>query len=279
MNWIFTADGLPKNDYAPCKCSLPDVIYGAGSKQLFTQAMSTPRIAIVGARRASAYGRDVAYTLGLELAKAGYPVVSDLALGVAGAATRGALAACNTPPITVLPYGPTRCYPPSHRRLLENVLERANAVSVYPDSDKPRPPDQAYFNPLLVPLASYVLVVEATHSARSARYASLVPAGRLCAVPGPVNSPLSQLPNDLIVNHVAKAVRGAEDVLAFLPQQSEIPATENPEVLAALAEGPMALVDLHAATSLALPLLGKQLFSLVNSGAVSRLPGSRFGLQ
>ena len=75
-----------------------------------------PRVAIVGTRRCTRYGRDVARELGRDLAAAGVSVVSGLALGIDGAAHAGALAAEAAPPIGVVGSGLDVVYPRRHAR-------------------------------------------------------------------------------------------------------------------------------------------------------------------
>ena len=76
---------------------------------------------VVGARRASSYGREVARELGRELAAAGLVVVSGLAFGIDACAHRGALEAGRT--VAVLGCGPDVAYPAAHRSLWRRICE------------------------------------------------------------------------------------------------------------------------------------------------------------
>ena len=76
---------------------------------------------IVGARRATSYGREIARELGRELAAAGMVVVSGLAFGIDACAHRGALDAGRT--IAVLGCGPDVAYPAGHRSLWRRICE------------------------------------------------------------------------------------------------------------------------------------------------------------
>ena len=83
---------------------------------------SRPMVAVVGSRRASAYGRQVARVLGEELAKAGVGVLSGMARGVDAAAHEGALAG-GGPTVAVWGAGPDRVYPREHRQLADAIAE------------------------------------------------------------------------------------------------------------------------------------------------------------
>ncbi len=74
-------------------------------------------LAVVGTRRSTSYGRDATRKLVSDLATAGVTIVSGLALGIDGAAHRGALAATGGPPVAVVGSGLDVVYPPSHRQL------------------------------------------------------------------------------------------------------------------------------------------------------------------
>src|SRR5207247_6942516 len=87
----------------------PAVLFSAGD----LGALEGPRVAIVGSRQCTRYGRDLAHELGHDLASVGVRVVSGLALGVDGSAHRGALAAGGgaAPPVAVVGSGLDVVYP------------------------------------------------------------------------------------------------------------------------------------------------------------------------
>ena len=85
---------------------------------------------MVGARRASSYGREVARALGADLAAAGMTVVSGLAFGIDACAHRGALETGLT--VAVLGCGADVAYPASHRSLWRRVQERGLVLSELP---------------------------------------------------------------------------------------------------------------------------------------------------
>jgi DNA processing protein len=120
-----------------------------------------PAVAIVGARAASAEGMARAHRLARHLAGRGVDVVSGGALGIDGAAHRGALAAGGRTTV-VLGSGVDVAYPPRHAPLFRDVLAGGGAlVGLLPDGTEPRPGTFPQRNPLIAALADAVIVVEA----------------------------------------------------------------------------------------------------------------------
>ena len=167
---------------------------------------------IVGARRATSYGREIARELGRELAAAGMVVVSGLAFGIDACAHRGALDAGRT--IAVLGCGADTAYPAAHRSLWRRICEEGLVISELPPGAAPWRWTFPARNRIMAALAGMTVVVEA-----AARSGSLITAdlaadlGRdLGAVPGPVTSRASAGPNNLLAGG-ACVVRDAQDVL------------------------------------------------------------------
>jgi len=160
---------------------------------------SAKSVAIVGSRKATPYGRQVARLLGEELAGAGVIVISGMARGVDESAHRGALAAGGAS-WAVWGTGPDRVYPPEHRELAEELVENGALLTEYPPGTPPRRHHFPERNRILAGLAMAVVVVEA-----AARSGALVTArlgveeGReVLAVPGNIFSEVSVGPNTLI---------------------------------------------------------------------------------
>lgn len=188
-----------------------------------------PAVAVVGARRCSSYGRELAHALGRGLSAGGVPVVSGAALGVDGAAHRGALSVKSggAPTVAVLGSGIDRAHPGSNRRLIAAIAERGVIVSEYPPG---APPARFRFparNRLVAALASHVVVVEgAPGSGSIITVDHATDMGReVLAVPGPVTSPLSDVPHRLIRDGAA-LIRGAADVLASLGLDAGSPSVD-----------------------------------------------------
>jgi len=121
---------------------------------------SLPHVAIVGTRRASAIGREIARELGAGLATAGVVVVSGLALGIDGAAHQGALMAGVTPPVAVVGSGCDVPYPRDHRELWSSVAATGAVVSEAPMGARPEPWRFPARNRLIVAMSDLVVVVE-----------------------------------------------------------------------------------------------------------------------
>ncbi|HEY0255004.1 MAG TPA: DNA-processing protein DprA [Kofleriaceae bacterium] len=120
-----------------------------------------PAVAIVGARRATQRGMDTAHALSRHLSLRGVQVVSGGALGIDGAAHRGALAA-NAPTTVVLGSGCDIAYPDRHQKLFETVLASGGTIlSELPDGSQPRRGTFLARNKLIAALADVVVVVEA----------------------------------------------------------------------------------------------------------------------
>jgi DNA processing protein len=190
----------------------PWALIGRGEASLLAGLEPFAAVTIVGARRATSYGREVARELGRELAGAGMVVVSGLAFGIDGCAHRGALDAGRT--IAVLGCGPDIAYPASHRSLWRRIGEQGLILSELPPGATPWRWTFPARNRIMAALAGMTVVVEA-----AARSGSLITAdlaadlGReIGAVPGPVSSRASVGPNNLLAGG-ACVVRDAQDVL------------------------------------------------------------------
>ena len=174
------------------------------------------RVAVVGSRRATAYGRRVAAGLSGELARRGIEVVSGGARGVDTHAHLGALEAGGRT-VTVLGSGLLRPYPEENRDLFTRIAASGAVLSEFPLETGPKSENFPRRNRLISGLAAAVVVVEA-----ASRSGSLVTAahaleqGReVMAVPGPVSSPQSRGCHRLI-QQGAKLVHQVEDILEEL---------------------------------------------------------------
>ena len=199
-------EGLRDADDAPW------ALVGRGSPRLLDRLEPFEAVTIVGARRATSYGREIARELGRELAAAGMVVVSGLAFGIDGCAHRGALDAGRT--IAVLGCGPDVAYPSSHRSLWRRICEEGLAISELPPGATPWRWTFPARNRIMAALAGMTVVVEAATRSGSLITTDLAAdLGRdLGAVPGPVTSRASAGPNGLLASG-AHVIRDAQDVL------------------------------------------------------------------
>jgi len=176
-------------------------------------------VAIVGSRRATPYGLDVAETLAADLAARGVTVVSGLARGIDSAAHRGALRVGGRT-IAVLGSGVDVVYPPENRRLADEIVERGALLSQFAPGTPPLPYNFPTRNGVIAGLSLAVVVVEAAERSGSLITARLAAElGReVLAVPGRVTALESRGANRLIQDGAALAL-GWEDVIAALPDR------------------------------------------------------------
>ncbi|MEX1217106.1 MAG: DNA-processing protein DprA [Acidimicrobiales bacterium] len=180
------------------------------------------RVAIVGTRRATRYGIDVANEFARELSLAGVAVVSGLALGIDGAAHAGALAVDGAPPIAVVGSGLDHIYPRAHRALWRAVAERGVVMSEYPLGASAVAWQFPARNRIIAALADVVVVVE-SQSTGGALGTAVEAARRgrtVLAVPGPITAPSSAGTNQLLFDGCGP-VRDVGDVLLALGLQPE----------------------------------------------------------
>lgn len=156
-------------------------------------------VAVVGARAATRYGAYVAGELGVGLAERGHTVVSGAAIGIDGAAHRGALAVAG-PTVAVLACGVDRAYPACHEGLLSRIAATGLLVSEYPPGSVPGRNRFLVRNRLIAALAEGTVVVEAGIRSGAQRTAADARAlgKQLMAVPGPVTSGMSAGCHELI---------------------------------------------------------------------------------
>jgi DNA processing protein len=190
----------------------PWALIGRGDPGLLAGLEPFGTVTIVGARRATSYGREIGRELGRELAAAGMVVVSGLAFGVDACSHRGALDGGRT--IAVLGCGPDVVYPASHRSLWRRICEEGLVLSEFPPGAPPWRWTFPARNRIMAALAGMTVVVEAATRSGSLITADLAAdLGRdLGAVPGPVTSRASAGPNNLLADG-ARVVRDAQDVL------------------------------------------------------------------
>jgi len=262
------------NDLEP-----PAVVFMLGDERV----LDRPRVAVVGTRRCTRYGHELAQQVGNELAAAGVGVVSGLALGIDGAAHRGALEASGgggAPPIAVVASGLDVVYPKRHRALWERVAETGLLLSESPLGVQPAAWRFPARNRIIAALADAVVVVESGE--RGGSMYTVDQALRrdlpVMAFPGPVRSPASAGTNKLIFEGAA-IVRDSADILGGLgvvvppgrPRTTpHVPDGEKGRVVRALGWEPTSLDELVVRSSVDLPRLSVVLAELEADGWVTR---------
>lgn len=149
--------------------------------------------AIVGARKCSEYGEQMALLFAQRLAEAGIDIVSGMARGIDGAGHRGALNGGGAT-YAVLGCGADVCYPKEHKGLYRDILKRGGIISEYSPGTSPLPMYFPARNRIISGLSDLVLVIEARHRSGSLITADMaLEQGRdVYALPGPVTSALSR---------------------------------------------------------------------------------------
>jgi DNA processing protein len=194
----------------------PSVIFGRGDSGLLAGLPREDTVTIVGSRRPSGYGRDIATELGREIAAAGFAVVSGMAMGIDSCAHEGALDAGGLT-IAVLGTGVDVPYPPRATRLYERIVERGVVVSELPPGTQARRWMFPARNRIMAALGRMTVVVEARERSGSLITAEMAQDlnREVGAVPGRVASSPAAGTNGLL-HEGAHVIRGAQDVLDAL---------------------------------------------------------------
>jgi DNA processing protein len=255
----------------------PCAFFAEGRVELLGQ----PCLAIVGSRNATPRGRDDAHEFAHAISDAGVVVASGLALGIDGAAHRGALQGA-TSTVAVIGTGPDRVYPSPHADLAAEIAQRGCIVSEFPLGTPPLVRNFPRRNRLISGLARGVLVVEAAQRSGSlgTARAALEQNREVFALPGSIHSPLSKGCHWLI-KEGAKLVDCVDDVLqeigvreppAASPRQGE----SGDSVLDAMGTDAVTPEHIAQRTGLDAATLAARLSWLEIEGRVLPLPGGWF---
>jgi len=174
-----------------------------------------PSIAIVGARSCSDYGRQIAEFFARVLSEEGIQVISGMAVGIDGAAHRGAIQAGKST-YAVLGCGVNICYPSCNYRLYEMLLTQGGILSEFAPDERPKPYYFPMRNRIISALSNAVLVVEAKERSGSLITAELgLEQGKeIFAIPGRITDSLSRGCNQLIQQGAGMAI-SPEDILEY----------------------------------------------------------------
>uniref|UniRef100_A0A831TE30 DNA-protecting protein DprA n=1 Tax=Thermorudis peleae TaxID=1382356 RepID=A0A831TE30_9BACT len=243
-------------------------------------------IALVGTRRPTAYGKDVALQLSGELASRGVVIVSGLARGIDRVAHEAALDAGGRT-IAVLGSGIDVIYPPEHARLAERIAGQGALVTEFPPGEQPMAKNFPVRNRLISGLSLGVVVVEAPRKSGALITANFAAdQGRtVYAVPGPIFSPMSAGTLQLL-REGATPIGSAEDILRdlrlearqlTLEARAALPASpEEREILAHLRPGPCHIDDLAAQLGLGISQVSALLMQMQLKGLVRHLGAQHY---
>lgn len=242
-------------------------------------------VAIVGSRKPTPYGIEVAFDFAEKLARRGVVIMSGLAYGIDAAAHKGALQAGGTT-IAVMAHGLDTVYPRGNTRLAESILEQGGAlISEYEPGTEAMKHRFLERNRIVSGLADIVIVVEAGERSGTLRtVAEALEQGKeVFAVPGPITSSQSIGPNRLIQQGAQPAL-SAKDILISLgldplePMQSKL-ATANPEerrLLELIDKGVRAGDQLLEQSGLSASLYAQTMTMLEIQGLVRSLGGNQW---
>ncbi len=214
-------------EYPPLLRQLPDppmLLFVRGDAGL----LGSPQLAIVGSRNPTTGGAETAQAFAHHLAGSGITVTSGMALGIDGAAHRGALAAGGHT-IAVAGTGLDRVYPARHRQLAHQISEHGALVSEFPPGTPALPEHFPRRNRVISGLSLGTLVVEAALRSGSLITARLAAeqSREVFAIPGSIHNPLARGCHALI-RQGAKLVETAADVLEELLPQLHLALEERP---------------------------------------------------
>jgi DNA processing protein len=255
--------------------------------------LSTPGIAIVGARAATHAARATARRLARELAVLGFTIVSGLARGIDAEAHRGAIEVHGRS-VGVLACGPDQIYPPEHRKLAEEMIESGAVISELPLGVAPRRFHFPLRNRIISGLCQAVIVVEARRRSGSlitARHA-LDQGREVFVVPGSIQGPFAEGTNQLLRDG-ARPIRSARDVIEDLGMEEQLdlgpvrsrppyarrggdPGALGARVLAVLEDGPATRDELLLQTKLDASGLASALLELELTGRIVEERDGRF---
>ncbi|MBZ5502623.1 MAG: DNA-processing protein DprA [Acidobacteriia bacterium] len=192
----------------------PPLLYVRGNAELLNRHV----ISIVGSRRPTPYGNQVAERLARDLADRGLVIASGLARGIDACAHKGALSSALGATIGVLGCGIDVVYPKENKKIFQEIEQRGAIISEFPLGTFPAPQNFPIRNRIIAGMALGVVVVEGAQYSGSLITARLgMEFGReVFGVPGNVTQPSSFGPNQLI-KQGAKLVASWEDVIEELP--------------------------------------------------------------
>lgn len=243
-------------------------------------------VAIVGTRRATSYGRQVAQEVAGVLARNGVTVVSGLARGVDTEAHQGALRAGGRT-LAVLGSGVDRIYPPENRRLAARIIDRGALVSDYLPGTPPEAVNFPPRNRIISGLSLAVVVVEAGRKSGALITTTFAAdQGReVFAVPGNITAPQSQGTNRLL-QHGCRPLLDPEEVLEALdltlfPQQREarvaLPADDfEARLLALVRDEPLHVDDISTRVEMPVDRVSATLAMMELKGLVRSQGGMRY---
>ncbi len=255
-----------------------------------------PSIAIVGTRRCTDYGRDMAMELSRFFAERGINVVSGLAYGIDISAHRAALKADGMT-TAVLGHGLAHLYPSVHRARAQEMLKRGGLLTAFSSQVKAEATNFPARNSIISGISRAVVVVEAAESGGALITAQLAfeQNKEVYAVPGRLGDIYSKGCHHIIRDQVAKLLTDPQEILDDLEIQwqphsepashtddqlsfnfSEDLSTQEHKVLSFLGRGEALVDQITAHTAIPMYELNALLLNMEFKGLLKQLPGKKF---
>ena len=263
----------------------PPIIYLRGN----SLTPDEPCLAVVGTRRPTVYGRQVAEEMVRDIAQCKVTVVSGLARGIDSIAHRSTLDVQGKT-IAVLASGLDYIYPPENARLARDIMEQGTLISEYPLGIRPKPEYFPMRNRIMSGLSLGVLVVEAGQKSGALITAmqALEQNREVFAIPGSILSATSKGTNELI-QQGAKLVCNFSDILEELnlattsPQQLDmkefVAANESENtILKQLGAEPIHIDEICRLSGLGMAEVGSTVAMLELKGAIRQIGNMNYTL-
>lgn len=274
------------DDYPQKLKALPDApffLFCKGDLSL----LSSPSIAVVGTRKPSSYGVSVTNKIVGDLAIAGITIISGLAYGLDSVAHRRTLEVGGKT-IAVLGSGFNNIYPIDHLALSKEIAESGLLISEYPPSKTATKYTFPQRNRIISGLSDGVLITEASFKSGTVhtKEFALEQGKNIYAVPGNIDSSLSQLTNNVIKSGQGMLVESADDILVDFDLKKEKEekvytknfSVEEQIIINILADGAKEFDQIVKESGLNTNLVNSYLTTLEICGIINRLPGNMVSL-
>ncbi len=260
------------------KCSKVDIpicLYAVGNTNLLlTKNIS---IAIIGTRKPTSYGKEMAEIFTSSLSRSGIIVLSGLAIGIDSIAHSTALSTNGTT-VAVLGNGITEVYPQTNLRLYNRLLSNEGLVlSEYPPGVTARPSNFILRNRIIAGLAHGVLIVEG-----GSKSGTLITARKafdygkdVFAIPGNIDSPMSQAPN-LFIQQGAYLVMSPDDILQHYKISQPTLSKNELEIIKYIRSASLSAQNLAQKIGRSLPETSLLLAKLEADNRIIRLPDNTY---
>lgn len=262
----------------------PNIMYMKGHGDLNPSRI----ISIVGARKATSYGKAITEQIVSELKLIGATIISGLAYGIDISAHKSALKN-KLPTFAVIAGGLDRIYPSSHKKYVNEMMENGGVISESKLGTKPDPHLFPVRNRIIAGLSDATIVVEAAERGGALITASLADSynRHVFAVPGDVGNTFSEGANKLIAAQKALIYTGIEDLIYHLdwkltdtdnrePDNIELSSSEE-EIYSLLMQNGALEIDVIALRSqIPINQVASVLLELEFKNLVKSLPGKKY---